>query len=239
MCRDFDPAYKLSVITAAFMSFLVHHQALSDPNIQPGILEAAAIARSAPQALIDANTFEHMISNGSGWNRACWTIWGGSYGGAERGGLEKESISWGEQPPLQSGGDESDDNGWTVEPTIDPRPSALSRDKAPWTAEEKWRAQRPRSDDGLDEDEAESPPLPLDQEQATVAEPEEIVLWVESRGFNQQPALADRLIGAGLRGRWGLMGLKDGSSHGQWWAFKVKDFILPAFWRGSGSTSTA
>ncbi|WWC88441.1 uncharacterized protein L201_003352 [Kwoniella dendrophila CBS 6074] len=303
----FEPAHKFTVIAAAFMSFLIHYEVFPEASLKNELVRARDIARSAPQALLDAKALEDTISHGPGWNRAAWTLYGGAWGGAERGGLEKEVITWGSQNTAdhsdkeESTKDEetSDNGGWSVEPIIDDRPAPLGKDEvisshsrlthplnpervsliqylpfsrrrvvavlppaepradipayasrchqlvtvpAPWTPNEKWRILRPKFDDEGSEDEesdsggpAVTTSHPLDQEKATIDEPDKVSIWVESHLFDDNPGLAERLPGAGLRGRWGLMGQEEGSetNYTQWWTFKAKDYILPAFWHHS------
>ncbi|WVQ96553.1 hypothetical protein IAU59_003658 [Kwoniella sp. CBS 9459] len=293
----FEPALKLTVITAAFMSYLVHHNVFSEPNLNAAFKRAADIARAAPQQLVETKQLEDAISLGSGWNRACWTIWGGNYGGPERGGLEKEENQWGTKSQNvydEEAEKEADAQGWTVDPIIDERPEPLTREQAlphisilltplqegdvrlihylpysrrsiisvlppvepgpgvptyasqcyrlvttpsPWSPDEKWRAHKPLFDDEVSDDDAiegeeEDVPLELDQEQPTIEEPAQLTVWVEKQAIPNE--IVSKLVGMGLRGRWGLMGRagdEDGSNHTQWWTFKAKDYVLPAFWR--------
>ncbi|OCF44367.1 hypothetical protein I317_01812 [Kwoniella heveanensis CBS 569] len=284
----FEPAFKLTVITAAFMSFLTHHKVLSEPALSAAFERAAYIARSAPQQLIEAKQLEDAIGFGSGWNRGCWTIWGGNYGGPERGGLEKEENQWGSSSNVvdEQAEKDADENGWTVDPVIDDRPEALTKEQAlphilplleplskeatrlvhyipyarrrvtsvlpplqagpgvpvyatrsyrlitvpaPWSPEEKWRAHKPRFDDEVSDEDAnddadEEAPLDLDQERASIEEPAELTVWVEKQAVPD--AIVPKLVGMGLRGRWGLMGRSgedDQSDYSQWWTFKAKD----------------
>ncbi|KAK8858805.1 hypothetical protein IAR55_003035 [Kwoniella newhampshirensis] len=278
---DFGPALKLSQITAAFMSFLAHYDVISEPQLKPAFQKATNIARSAPQQLVDAKYLEEAIARGTGWNRACWTVWGGSYGGAERGGLEKEDSAWATRSV--GGEDISDDGGWTIPTVIDDRPEPMSKGKAlphltplihpmylseislihyipysrrrivavlppvvdtaappystrchrlvtvpaPWTAEEKWRVHPAHfEDESLDDDADASANFDLDDEHATIDEPDEIIIWVESSLLSQNFPTVGKLIGMGLRGRWGLMGAKSvgHTEYHQWWTFKAKDF---------------
>ncbi|OCF75590.1 hypothetical protein I204_04447 [Kwoniella mangroviensis CBS 8886] len=224
---DFEPAHKFTVITAAFLSFLVHYDVLPEPALQASLRKACDIAHSAPQALLDAKALEDVLSSGTGWNRANWTMFGGSWGGAERGGLEKSSISWGKQNANQEPSEGvADDGGWSVSKIFDDRPVALTKEEAPWTAKEKWRTHnRINTDDSYDDEEysANDDSNPLDQEVATVDKPDRLIIWVEDLG--EDPSLVDKMVGMGLRGRWGLMGYKNGSESDftQWWAFKAKD----------------
>jgi hypothetical protein len=94
-------------MTSAFLAYVQHHEVL--PDIA-GFADAAALARDACGRLEDAKGFEDVLCSPLGWNRAAWTMWGGVYGGAERGGQEKEVRA--EDP---SGAD-ADDGGWSVDP---------------------------------------------------------------------------------------------------------------------------
>ncbi|WVW84929.1 hypothetical protein I302_106965 [Kwoniella bestiolae CBS 10118] len=286
---DFEPAYKFTVITAAFMSFLVYYDVLPEATLAPALKRACDVARSAPQALLDAKTLEDQLGIGTGWNRANWTLFGGSWGGAERGGPERDRISWTEPNVGQEDSHKkADDGGWYVEPIADNRPVPLTKEEAcphlmpfvqplilkdislieyipyarrrvvailppvaqqhgipvyatrchrlvtvpaPWTPKEKWRTRDTHKDDSdIDEEVTDiTTSLPLDREKATIDEPDHVIIWVEGL---EDASLANRLIGAGLRGRWGLVGLRNGSEeeYTQWWAFKSKDYVLPSFW---------
>ncbi|WWC62823.1 uncharacterized protein I303_105421 [Kwoniella dejecticola CBS 10117] len=307
--RNFEPAHKFAVIASAFLSYCTHYNVLCESELRGPIERAAEIARTAPQALLDAKLLEDSISLGTGWNRASWTLFGGSWGGAERGGLERESISWGENNASEVARNErssSDDGGWVVDPTDDPRPQPLNVDEvrpqlahmlqpldvesislvgyipysrrritailpptntfcggpsfamkcyrlvtvpAPWTPNEKWRNRYPtlHHDAQSDSEESSGPidgdisSMPLDLEVPTVEEPPELAVWLDSKIFDEDPDIAERLIGVGLRGRWGLMGRKDGSEEdlSQWWTFKAKDYVLPAFWSNPVTTHVA
>ena len=76
---------------------------------------AAALARAAPKQILEAKQLEEVICDAQGWNRAAWSAWGGSYGGPERGGMEKEAESWGMDPVPPAGIKDADDGGWTVD----------------------------------------------------------------------------------------------------------------------------
>ncbi|WVF69039.1 hypothetical protein IAT40_003813 [Kwoniella sp. CBS 6097] len=294
----FEPALKLTVITAAFMSFVTHHNVFSEPILNAAFQRAADIARAAPQQLLEAKQLEDAISLGTGLNRACWTIWGGTYGGPERGGLEQEDNQWGSASNVldEQAEKEADDHGWTVDPVVDDRPEALTKEKvlphvmpllapmqkddiriihylpyarrritsvlapvaagpgvptyatqcyrlitaaAPWSPEEKWRTHKPQFEDEVSDENAndgsdEDASLDLDQERATIEEPAELTIWVEKQALPEE--IMPKLVGMGLRGRWGLMGRAGDngeSDHTQWWTFKAKDYVLPAFWRAS------
>ncbi|WWD18696.1 hypothetical protein CI109_103150 [Kwoniella shandongensis] len=259
---DFEPAEKLSKITSAFTSFLLHYNVLSEPELKDAFERAATIARLAPSNLIEAKLLEEALARGDGWNRANWTVWGGTYGGVERGGFEKEVDSWSARPTT-----EGDDGGWTVDPIIDNRPDPVNRDDgeqksklsqislihyipyarrrivavlpplpanqgptytsqcyriltvpAPWTSEEKWRVHLPALDDQASDDDADSSEFALDQEQSTIDEPDELLVWVECSSLPKGLIENDKLVGMGLRGRWGLMGIQgDTGKHSQWW----------------------
>lgn len=106
---------------------------------------------------------------------------------------------------------------------------------APWSVEEKWRAPRPRlndegsSDESVDHDEEYGEDVGLlEKEDATLEEPNELVIWVEGDEFCEGADL-DKVIGMGLRGRWALMGKSErAKDHEAWWTFKAKDcsFLL-------------
>jgi len=81
-------------ISASFFTYIEHHRVFPDEPLKSRFEEAAALARSSPRLLMDAHRLESALADGEGWNRAVWTVWGGQYGGAERGGLEKEMPEW-------------------------------------------------------------------------------------------------------------------------------------------------
>ena len=84
------------------------------PDI-PEIALAAALARAAPAQLQAAKLLEDSLSNSWNWNRASWTVWGGTYAGPERGGRENEEwLSKDEQSKLDDV-DVENDGGWKVE----------------------------------------------------------------------------------------------------------------------------
>lgn len=110
MSREFEPALKLAseyehcstvskhlttvfltAMTAAFISFLAHHNVFPEPALHSAFKKAAAIARTGPRKLIRARELESILVRGTRWNRACWAVWGGSHSGPEPGGPEKES----------------------------------------------------------------------------------------------------------------------------------------------------
>lgn len=112
-------ALTVADITSAFLSFVSFHRVLSESELTTSIAQAAKIARSARRQLLEAKILEEQLCNGMGWNRASWTVWGGQYGGVERGGLEYEESSW----PVSgdssaSTGCEVDDGGWKVESSV-------------------------------------------------------------------------------------------------------------------------
>lgn len=51
-----------------------------------------------------------MLLDGLGINRASWTVFGGEWGGAERGGMEKEGEVRVPEEPF-----EGSDGGWRVD----------------------------------------------------------------------------------------------------------------------------
>lgn len=72
------------------------------------------MARHAVQQIVDAKQLEDVLCHRSGWNRAGWSVWGGVYGGPERGGLEKEASDWGiDHGNVDAQGQEN--GGWTVD----------------------------------------------------------------------------------------------------------------------------
>lgn len=95
--------------------------------------------------------------------------------------------------------------------------------KAPWTAAEKWRGSKLLFEDdfdGTDSTDGDSISLDaLEGEQATIAEPNELDIWIEGEALQTLKGGPQAAIGMGLRGRWGLMGTCEAT----WWAFKAKD----------------
>lgn len=107
---------------------------------------------------------------------------------------------------------------------------------APWTPEECWRARSPNidSDDDVNEDDFDGDDremFALEKESATIEEPEKIELWCEAEQFSGD---IQCVVGAGLRGRWALMGGPQGP---QWWIFKAKDCKLADVRRSSEYTN--
>jgi hypothetical protein len=93
---------------------------------------------------------------------------------------------------------------------------------APWTPEERWKPRRSRFHDELSDDDSEEPNVgPLEREEATLIEPDNLSIWVEADDLNGHAA--DRYIGQALRGRWAMMGVDHDDHPGQWWTFKAKD----------------
>ena len=95
-------------ITSAFLAYVQHHEIL--PDIA-GLDDAVALAVEAPARLQDAKALEDVLCSPLSWNRSAWTMWGGIYGGPERGGLEKEEAAVRENEAA-----DVDDGGWSVEP---------------------------------------------------------------------------------------------------------------------------
>jgi hypothetical protein len=110
MVRDIAPALKLTQITSAFLSFVEHHHVVEE--IQDQIAQAAELARGAYDRIKSSKVFEDALCEGNGLNRAAWTVYGGEWGGPERGGLEKEGEI--HQPESDIKNDE-DDGGWGVD----------------------------------------------------------------------------------------------------------------------------
>lgn len=130
---------------------------------------------------------------------------------------------------------------------------------APSTSEEKWRvysrqfdgnsAEEDDNQSGIYEDDARR----FEAEDATVKEPEELVIWVEGEISDSQMDLK-RFVGIGLQGRWAMMGKGSaGEGANQWWSFEAKDCkslvfnhiiavdsktaVLPAFWQSESIRS--
>lgn len=100
-------------IVAAYLTFLDHYAVFPEPDLAQQVKRAAGLARSAPRLLRRAKHAEDVICAPAGWNRAAWSAWGGDYRGAERGGMEKEPVSWGSG--LRREETSEDDGGWVVE----------------------------------------------------------------------------------------------------------------------------
>ena len=95
-------------ITSAFLAYIQHHQILLDIA---GLDDAVALAVEAPARLQDAKALEDALCAPHSWNRSAWTMWGGVYGGPERGGQEQEEPAVHENEAA-----DVDDGGWSVEP---------------------------------------------------------------------------------------------------------------------------
>jgi hypothetical protein len=102
-------------ITAAFFSYIAHYKVFPEEPLNTRFKQAAILARMSPRLLLDAFRVDGVLADGRGWNRAVWAAWGGQYGGAERGGLEREIPQW----PVVSSSDEMLDTAetgdWHVE----------------------------------------------------------------------------------------------------------------------------
>lgn len=75
---------------------------------------------------------------------------------------------------------------------------------------------------GSTDGEASSEPL-LEGEKATIAEPSEIIIWIEEAALRSLSSGTDGAVGMGLRGRWALMGAHTTAGEDSWWTFKAKD----------------
>jgi hypothetical protein len=99
---------------------------------------------------------------------------------------------------------------------------------APWMASEGWRRDPMTAEaEGAPEVSDLSRPDadasgPLEREEATIADPELMTLWIEPSAVGTDET-GQSLIGMALRGRWGLFGTGLGDEDDQWWAFKAKD----------------
>ncbi len=105
----------IAEITSAFMSFIRHYDVLAEPDLRLAVHSASLLTRKAPQQILNSKLVEDVLSDGRGWNRAAWTVWGGSYAGPDRGGMEKEVYDWGTSEGSNPG-EVNDDGGWLVEP---------------------------------------------------------------------------------------------------------------------------
>ncbi|WVR06546.1 hypothetical protein IAU60_003577 [Kwoniella sp. DSM 27419] len=131
-------------------------------------------------------------------------------------------------PPLESD---------SAEPSFTSLCHRLVTVPAPWTPDEKWRTSRVPDELILQDDPQVSDPgeADFDKEQSTMTEPEELTIWVELESLAKENIPHHRLVGMGLRGRWGRLGLPDTDTFApqQWWMFQAKDYVLPAFWQKS------
>jgi hypothetical protein len=59
------------------MGYLDFYDILTDEHIAPGFKRAVKLAKAGPRLLREAYKVEEQIDNG--FNRACWTLTGGSY----------------------------------------------------------------------------------------------------------------------------------------------------------------
>jgi hypothetical protein len=107
----------LPEITSAFLAFVDFHQVLSDEPYCNNIKQAVQLALAARDQLVDAKAVEDRLCLRTSWNRACWTVWGGQYGGAERGGMERETCQWpvADADVIRSDDPNEDDGGWELQ----------------------------------------------------------------------------------------------------------------------------
>lgn len=91
------------------MSFLVHWDVLPEDRINPGLLRASALAKTAPRRLLEAKRLEDTLADPRGWNRAVWTIWGGSYGDRDK------SANSSAAPTVSDDAGEAAKDEWTLE----------------------------------------------------------------------------------------------------------------------------
>jgi hypothetical protein len=103
----------LSEIAAAFFAYLVYYNVFPEEPFASDFRQAATIAQSAPRLLLDALRVETALEEHQGWNAATWTLWGGQYGGAERGNLL--ASEWPTETVMSNDKkDEIGDGGWGI-----------------------------------------------------------------------------------------------------------------------------
>jgi hypothetical protein len=75
----------------------------------------AALARTGPRLLLDALRVEDAVARLEGWNAATWSLWGGQYGGADRGSVQTEE--WPVETGMAEGAEigSNDDGGWSAD----------------------------------------------------------------------------------------------------------------------------
>jgi hypothetical protein len=100
---------------AAFLSYVVHHKVFSDEPFASRFEKAASLARTSPRLLTDSLRVEEALAHKTGWNAATWTLWGGQYGDAGRGGLQigEWAVDSGDAP--YDDGRQDVDGGWGEE----------------------------------------------------------------------------------------------------------------------------
>jgi hypothetical protein len=94
-------------IAATFFSYLSHHGVISDPHLKPQFDRITSLARSAPRKLKEAKHLEDCLGHAKKWNRAMWSIWGGSYCSSAASKLVSQA-----QVQRSNDVDDLDDGGW-------------------------------------------------------------------------------------------------------------------------------
>ena len=99
---------------ATYFAYIDHYKVFTEFPLNEQFERVARLASLAPRMLREAHAAEENMGQARGINRATWTVWGGQYGMAERGGPEQEECDWptSENPCLGANEDES--NGWEV-----------------------------------------------------------------------------------------------------------------------------
>lgn len=97
----------------------------------------------------------------------------------------------------------------------------LVTEPAPRRADERWRTPRPRFRDEYEDEELSNTLVMtgFEKEAATAPEPMHLTLHVELDEEMQTDV--GRLVGMGLRGRWGYV--EDARTTKGWWILKLKD----------------
>lgn len=107
----------LTEILRAFLAFVVHHRALRDAHIAPGLKRALALARTAPLRLQESKAWEARIDDPHGLNIAGFALLCGNYYTRLQGvtaGLAWELPPESEKPANEE--EDADDGGWGPPP---------------------------------------------------------------------------------------------------------------------------
>lgn len=103
-------------IFAAFLAFVVHHGALTDAHLAPGLRRALTLAQRAPQRLRDGKAWEARIDDPAALNLAGFALLCGNYYTRLQG--ITQGLAW-VLPPEEvadEGEAGEDDGGWGPEP---------------------------------------------------------------------------------------------------------------------------
>ncbi len=107
------------------MGYLDFYEILTDEHIAPGFKRAVKLAKAGPRLLREAYKLEEQID--IGFNRACWTLTGGSYMKRDTNwqlqlaeGSAAPELSQASKPALD---EEDGENGWSGR--VGKQPSSL------------------------------------------------------------------------------------------------------------------